>query len=84
MLKKLRIDIFDEYGILKKKIICGHLDCTKSITILSECEINIANPNNLKDLIIPDQIDHFNVFECMITIYYKSGHYIEITRPLND
>lgn len=82
MIARLQIQLFDEHNILEKKIVCGHLDSTRSITILSDAEpFSSQNPGtSYIDIIIPEKVDHFNIFEGMTTIYYKSGHYIEVTR----
>jgi hypothetical protein len=82
MTTKLQIQLFDEYNISKRKIVCGHLDSTKNITILSDAEpFSSQNPGtSYTDVIIPEKVDHFNISEGMTTIYYKSGHYLEIRR----
>jgi hypothetical protein len=67
--------------ICRRVINCGHLDASKHITILTDCTTN----TNLKisDMHIPEKIDHFNIYEGMITIYYQDSHFLEITR-IND
>lgn len=84
MMRKLKIEVLDEHGRVWKKVICVHVDSTKNITVLSECEIKIGvDQLDTTELIIPEKIDHFNIYEGMITIYYQCGKTIEITR-FND
>jgi hypothetical protein len=84
-MKRLKIEVFNDQAQKRKTVICGHIDASRHITVLSESEVTINlgpskdKPNN-KDLVITDKIDHFNIFEGMITIYYSSGGYIEITK----
>jgi hypothetical protein len=85
-MKKLQIKFFeiDEITGLpmyRKTIIAGHLDATRNITVISRCEVNIENRKlDIDDLHIPIKIDHFNICEGMVTIYYQDGHFLEISR----
>jgi hypothetical protein len=42
--------------------------------------VNYSKDSKGNDLHIPEEIDHWNIFEGMVTIYYKSGFFIEIVR----
>lgn len=77
MTKKLQIKVYDSQNNCIHSIISGHLDSSRNITVLSESEIE---GKNVKDIILPLKIDHYSIFEGMITIYYTDGHYLEVTR----
>ena len=83
-MKKFKIELIDEYGSVQKKFICGHLDITKKLTVLSECEIQIGvNQNTVSNKILVGDIDHWNIFENMITLYYQNGETVEITKIID-
>lgn len=91
MKRRLLIEAYqiDKFGIPFKtsRLICGHLDATKNITILFECRKVLKDQTaTLKafDVHIPEKIDHFNIIDGMITIYYEDGNYLEITRYFDD
>lgn len=83
MKRKLLIECYDKDAKPFRRIICGHLDASNHITILSESETQFEDNKVIEYKsreVIPDKIDHFNIFGGMITIYYKSGCFIEISR----
>jgi hypothetical protein len=87
MKKKLKIEVYQVINgknLLTHKIICGHLDATRNITTLSECDIskNFDESRNFyeREAFLTEKIDYFNIFEGMITIYYQSGAFMEISR----
>jgi len=82
-MRKLQIKLFDSAYNCIESIVCEHLDACKSMTILSHSYIQTktykrGDPGETYS--IPEKIDHFNIFEGMITIYYTSGFEMEITR----
>lgn len=84
-MKRLKIEVFSDQAQHRKTIICGHIDASSHITVLSESECNFnlgpsKDKSENKDIVITENIDHFNIFEGMTTIYYRSGGYIEITK----
>lgn len=79
MVRKLQIKLFDAHNQCRKVIITGHLDASRNITILSDSTID---EKKIGDVHIPEKIDHFNIFEGLITIYYQSGYYLEVQRLL--
>ena len=84
-MRKLSIKLFDKNNVIQEQLICGKLDATNNITILSECFfIKKTNTSlNGKDLHIPANIKSWNIFEGLVTIYYESGLFMEISR-IND
>lgn len=86
MIKRLLIAAYEPNRKTKapelvRKIVCGHLDASRNITVLSE-SIVFENDKTWKNLEfhIPETIDHFNIFEGLVTIYYKNGCFLEISR----
>ena len=79
-MRNLAIDLYTPNGELKQRIICGHVDASRHITILLNVMIDKLKT---RDVHIPEKIDHFNIFEGIITIYYISGYFMEISR-FND
>jgi hypothetical protein len=85
MKKLFKIELYNSVAQCRKTIVCGHIDASRHITILSESVIDVKlnvtkDIADLHDVIIAEAIDHFNIFEGMVTIYYRSGDYIEITK----
>lgn len=73
----------DESNICVQTIICSHLDACNSMTILSESIVTTGLQLQSKKPItinIPETIDHWNIIEGLITIYYNSGYIMEIQR----
>jgi hypothetical protein len=77
-MRSLKIELFDEEYYLIKKIIAGRFDASLHLTIISE-SFNTKN----KTIRLPFEIDHWNIFEGMVTIYYKCGCLLEVSR-IND
>ena len=73
---KYRIDLYDPSGSLVKRFICGHIDGCRSKTILAESETDKFKG----EFYILERLTHFNVFCGLITLYYDSGAFLEITR----
>jgi hypothetical protein len=76
-MRKLVIEVFtpdNQKPIIK--LIAARFDATKHITVIGRAT-NYKEPENLR---LIEEIDHFNLMEGMITIYYRSGAYMEITR----
>ena len=69
--------------VQRKLIRCSKLDSCKSMTILFSSEVDILNNGVLKpagNIHLAESLDHFNVFEGVVTIYYENGDYMEVTR----
>jgi len=73
-MKKLQIECFDSEANLFEKFIAEKIDATIQQTIISK---SYKESDTIR---WPQEIDHWNIIEGMITIYYKNGCYIEITR----
>ena len=84
MKRKLQIEFYqviNDLPVCTHKIICGHLDACKSITILSDCTVHVDGLEfHEEEVSQAEQIDHFNIVAGLITIYYKNGSYMEISR----
>jgi hypothetical protein len=83
MKRKLSIRIYKPDNTCIEHIICEKLDACRSMTIMSHSYIvdknnSTTGPGN--DYHLAESMDHFNMFEGLITIYYKSGFYMEINR----
>jgi hypothetical protein len=66
-----------------ESIVCEHLDACKSMTILSHSYVQSktykkGDPG--ETYTIPEKINHWNLMEGLITIYYDSGFEMEIAR----
>lgn len=76
-MRKLAIRIFDEQNRLQEQFICDHMDAVSSHTVL----YNIQKKDEIYlRQCIPEKIDHWNLMEGLITIYYESGFTMEISR----
>jgi hypothetical protein len=62
-------------------IVCKRLDAVSSMTVCSESKSSISNVTG--DLHFPYKIDHWNLIEGIITIYYTNGLVMEVTRIPN-
>ena len=84
-MRKLSIKLFDKNNIIQEQLICGKLDATNHITILSECFFinKTLNTGTGCTLRLPANIKSWNIFEGLVTIFYESGLFMEISR-IND
>jgi len=82
-MKKLLIKLYNDRDICIEQIISVNMDATSHITILEKSFIvgKTYQNNSLGQCyhIIKD-IDHWNIIEGLITIYYIDGYYMEISR----
>lgn len=60
-------------------------DATSRITILSE-SVMVGKKCQPHDYHLAYEIDHWNIIEGMVTVYYKNGLIMEVTRinPKNE
>lgn len=85
-MRRLLIKIFrSEDHRLETTVICEHLDASDNVTNLYR--YSIPGLPILKDHIseiycIPAKIDHWNIVDGLITIYYKTGFEMEIQRMI--
>jgi hypothetical protein len=83
-MKKLLIKIFRSSDhVLKETIICHHMDATNKTTALYGFTIVGLKGMNKKEFecyTMPAEIDHWNLIDGLITIYYKTGFEMEISR----
>jgi hypothetical protein len=82
-MRKLGIKIFDAAHNCIESIVCEHLDACNSMTILSHSYVQSkiykkGDPG--ETYTIPEKINHWNLMDGLITIYYTSGFEMEITR----
>lgn len=75
-MRKLKINVFDEDDKQIFKVTAARLDATSNITIIGYS----TNCKTSEYLRLVDEIDHWYLMDGMITIYYRSGCYMEITR----
>jgi hypothetical protein len=79
-MKALKIKVIESKSdecirtLLAKKI-----DASKHITVINESE-SFKEHERFDWLRLPFEIDHFNVVEGLITIYYSNGYEMEISR----
>jgi len=82
-MQKLLIKLCNENAVCLCTILCSGLDASKHSTILSESVVRYKDkPSSefINHYAIPEEIDHFNIIEGMITLYYRNGFYLEISR----
>lgn len=77
-MRYLKVEVFDEENSLIKKFIAMHLDATSKMTILYTSEPGSQDKKPFIER-FPFEIDHWNIFAGMITIYYKCGCYMEVS-----
>lgn len=76
-MKTFKIQLFDENNILEITFISQHIDCTRHTTLFFD---NVIDDLIVTEFIIPENIDHINIFEGLITIYYINGKFVEISK----
>lgn len=76
-MKTYKIQVFDKDNNLWLTMISQHVDASRNVTLFYE---NLIDEFQVKEFTLPEKIDHINIFEGLITIYYTSGKFIEITR----
>jgi hypothetical protein len=81
-MRKLSIKLYDKNNVIQEQLICGKLDATSHITILSQVYFikKTFTPLNGKDLHIPINISSWNIFEGLVTIFYENGFFMEVGR----
>jgi hypothetical protein len=80
-MRKLRIDLYDPRGKLLKTIIAGHVDACRSMTIISESFLYFSDKKPFDYTYhCPWNLEHSNIIEGIITLYYKHGYFMEISR----
>lgn len=62
-------------------VVCKRLDAVSSMTVCSDSKS--SNSNVKGDLHFPYEIDHWNIVDGVITVYYKNGLIMEVTRIPN-
>jgi len=86
-MRRLLIKIFDSKTHKQlESIVCHHLDATERVTVLSRVSFkhNEVLKTDITDIYtIPVRIDHWNIVDGLITIYYSTGFEMEISR-IND
>jgi hypothetical protein len=82
-MKALKVQLIHEptYQVLET-IICKRLDAVSSMTVCSESKTK-GTINGTVDLHFPYNIDHWNLIDGIITIYYDNGLIMEVTRIPN-
>lgn len=76
-MKALKIQILEsKSNKVLQTLIAARLDATKCITVISE-SLSLTEKSTVR---LPYGIDHWNIIEGMITIYYKNGLIMEVTR----
>jgi hypothetical protein len=78
-MRYLQIEAFDKDNNIIFKVRATRLDVSNILTIISTSVTNKESDN----IRLLDCIDHWNIIDGMITIYYESGAVMEITRA-ND
>lgn len=79
-MKKLKIQIYDSEGKLHEQLICKHIDGTTSHTFLHDVQ-KVGNKTIIQALYcVPATIDRWNMVDGLVTIYYKTGFCMEISR----
>jgi hypothetical protein len=83
-MRKLLIKIFRSSDhVLTETIICQHMDATNKSTALygfSFVGLKEFKQKEFQCYTMPAEIDHWNLIDGLITIYYKSGFEMEISR----
>jgi hypothetical protein len=77
---KLLIEFFDKKGNNLERIVAAHIDASTNITVISRAVNHKGNSVLSEEIRIPEKIEHFNLFEGLITLYYQSGYYLEISK----
>ena len=73
---KLLIDAYTKDGEYCNRIVAAHIDASERLTIISRSVPGKFNG----DLFITEKLVKYNIFECIITLYYSGGNYLEITK----
>jgi hypothetical protein len=73
---KLLIDAFTKDGEHCNRIIAAHIDASKNLTVISRSVVGKFK----EDLFITEKLEHHNIFEGLLTLYYSGGNYLEIKK----
>lgn len=75
-MRKLKIEAIDSDNNTMFKVIAVRVDATGILTVVSTSE-----SHKEKDCIrLVSDIDHWNIIDGLVTIYYTNGNILEITR----
>jgi len=75
-MKAIHIEVFDKYNHRLIRIVARKLDATQNLTIISLSD-SLSEKYAIR---WQKEIDHWNIFENMITIYYKDSSFVEVTK----
>jgi len=75
-MKSLQIEVYDKNNNRVIKIIARKIDATQHLTVVSLSE-SFKEKHTIR---WPKEIDHWNIFHNLITIYYKDGSFLEISK----
>jgi hypothetical protein len=75
-MKALKIKVLTANNELMFKVVAHHFDATQHITIITT-SLNGKESDKIR---LTAEIHHWNIIDGMVTIYYTSGSYMEITR----
>lgn len=75
-MRKLEIKFYTPEGAEVARITAGRIDACESCTIISESK----NDKFTQDHYFTDKLDHIDIFEGLITLYYEGDHYLEIRK----
>jgi len=73
---KLLIDAYTKDGEHCNRIVAAHIDASERLTTISR---SIPGKFN-GDLFIVEKLEHFNIMEGLLTLYYSGGNYLEILK----
>jgi hypothetical protein len=82
-MKKLSIRVLNSNEIVIQTLICHHLDAVNSHTLLIQTNEVNGRKCFVDQFCIMEKIDHWNIMDGLITIYYNNGLKMEISR-IND
>ena len=79
-MRLLKIDLFDEDYRKFQTIMAEHLDATSQLTFISSSQSWYESKKLCRSLHLPFELDHWNIMDGLVTIYYKCGCLMEISR----
>lgn len=75
-MKSYKIQLFDKNNVVMMTMVSQHIDASPHVTCFFENDID---DDFVLEFTLTEKIDHINIIDGMITIYYQNEHFVEIT-----
>lgn len=81
MEKRLKVTVFTPDGLEAFPMTAKHMDVTSRVTHFYNARFTADDSRHYEEhFIIPAAIDHYNMIDGLLTLYYKNGFFVEVRR----